>query len=189
MNDRHSILNKIATSHVRPFIVGIDGCSGAGKTTLARWLHDHLDNATIIHKDDFYSTQNKETMATYDPEQGYFRYFDLDRLEEQVFIPLSKGAPFEYQVYDWSTGQLGVTKSVAPNRGIIVDGCYATRPELRSYYDLCIWVETSADTRLKRQAARNENRPEWRARWTAAENYYMEHYRHNMIDHMIIAGE
>jgi uridine kinase len=166
MITRQDILRRITDSTKRPYLVGIDGCSGAGKTSLAHWLSDQLDEATVIHKDDFYSVLDERTMASFDAEQGYYRYFDLDRLESQVFVPLANRERSKYQVYSWTKGELRGTKVVEPGGVIFIEGCYATRPELRHYYDFCIWVETSAQERSRRQRARGENASEWRARLT-----------------------
>ena len=38
----------------RPYVIGVDGPSGAGKTRLAEQLADTLDGAGVVHLDDLY---------------------------------------------------------------------------------------------------------------------------------------
>jgi hypothetical protein len=48
---------------------------------------------------------------------------------------------------------VGTWTEVGPAEIIVVEGCYAARPELRPYYDVFIWVETSAEQRAQRKSS------------------------------------
>ena len=70
-----------------------------------------------------------------------------------------------------------------------MEGVATTRPELRRYYDLTLWVETSGVERQRRQLDRNENSLSWLKRWAASETYYFESIRPQHASDMIVAGE
>jgi uridine kinase len=183
------IAHRVAAHAERPCLVGIDGRSGAGKSSLARTLSEQLADVVVIHTDDFYRVMNESVRASLDARQGYFQYFDWNRLERQVLCPLAAGQPARYERYDWVKEQLAETIEIAPQGIILVEGVASTRPELRTYYDLRIWVETSDGERMRRQIARGENSPEWIDRWAAAEAFYVEQFRPRQSAHLIVAGE
>ncbi|MFE4518622.1 hypothetical protein ACFRMQ_31080 [Kitasatospora sp. NPDC056783] len=154
-------------------IVAIDGTGGSGKTTLAAAVAGHLDGAVIVHVDDFYRPMPDPERELLDAEQGYHRYFDWERLRDQVLIPLRDDQAARYQIYDWTTGQLGAWREIAPGTVVIVEGIYSARPELAPYYHFTAYVDTPRGVCLQRVRARGENSEEWIRRWRAAEDYYL----------------
>ena len=44
----------LAAASGRPVLVGLDGCCGSGKTTLAGQLAQRLPECTVLHTDDYY---------------------------------------------------------------------------------------------------------------------------------------
>ena len=188
-NTTTEILQKIEAVTKRPYLIGIDGRSGAGKSTFANKLQEQLTDVVVIHKDDFYRVMDEKVRATLNSEQGYYRYFDWERLEHQVLCPLSTGEIADYQRYDWGKEELAETIVVNPMNIIIVEGVYSTRPELRKYYDLCIWIETSESERLRRQINREENTNDWIQRWAAAEIFYITNFQTDLLQSMIVSGE
>jgi uridine kinase len=183
------IIQKVKAVTKRPYLIGIDGRSGAGKSALSRKFREHLTDAVVIHNDDFYRVMEEEERATLDAEQGYYRYFDWERLKQQVLLPLAAQQRARYQRYDWGKEELAEIMEVSPSGVTIVEGVYSTRPELREYYDLTIWVETSDTERLRRQLAREGNTDEWIQRWAAAEALYVEDFRPIRSAHITVAGE
>ena len=171
------------------YLIAIDGRSGAGKSTLAKRLHENLTNVVVVHTDDFYREMDEIVRRKLNAEQGYYQYFDWERLEQQVFAPLSNHQTAHYQRYDWIKGKLAETIQVNPQGIIIIEGIYSIRHELRDYYDLRIWIETSEKERYRRQIARGENTIEWIQRWASAEIFYIEHFDPKNTAHVIIAGE
>ncbi|MEU3562723.1 hypothetical protein [Kitasatospora sp. NPDC006786] len=154
-------------------IVAIDGTGGSGKTTLAAAVAGHLDGAVIVHVDDFYRPMPDRARELLDAEQGYHRYFDWERLRDQVLIPLRDDRAARYQVYDWTTGQLGAWREIASGAVVIVEGVYSARPELAHYYHFTAYVDTPRGVCLQRVRARGENPEEWIGRWRAAEDHYV----------------
>lgn len=169
-------------------LLAIDGHSAAGKTSLARAVAQALSQVSVVHMDDFYRPMREEDRASLDAVGGYQSFYDWQRLESQVLIPLANGQMSRYQQYNWATNRLDAWVAVLPEGVVIVEGCYAARPELRPYYQGIILVETSARQRNHRQDVRADASPEWLARWDAAERYYMEQYRPQTYADAIVSG-
>lgn len=182
-----TLLNRYQTSSL--CLVAIDGFSAAGKSTLAQAIGASLPCVEIVHMDDFYRPMDEDERAGLDAEGGYRRYYEWERLEAQVLQPLAANQETRYQKYDWTTNRLGQWATVRPNGVVLVEGCYAARPELKHYYDVVLLLETSAARRLERQHARADATEVWLARWDAAERLYMEQYQPQKYADLIIAGE
>lgn len=183
------LLQHLAAATKRPFLVGFDGRGGAGKSTLAKSWCEQMPDAVIVHVDDFYRVIEESVRESFSPQQGYERNFDWQRLEQQVLQPLTVQQPARYERYDWVQQALAETIEVNPHKIVLVEGVGSTRPELRNYYDLRIWVETSDAERMRRQYARRENTNEQITRWAAAEAYYVDNFRPAESAHFIVAGE
>ncbi|MFI2710584.1 uridine kinase [Micromonospora sp. NPDC018662] len=169
-------------------VVAVDGPGGSGKTTLAETVADLLDGSTIVHGDDFYRPMPEHERARLDPEQGYHRYFDWQRLRDQVLAPLRAGRTARYQSYDWATGQLASWHEIDPGGPVIVEGVYSARPELTPYYHLTVHVDTPREICLRRLRARGENSEEWIGRWRAAEDFYLRTTWPQTRAHLLVRG-
>lgn len=154
-------------------ILAVDGAGGSGKSTVGAAVAGLLDGAVVVHGDDFYRPMPERERERLDAEQGYHRYFDWERLRDQVLVPLRADRATRYQLYDWSTGLLGAWRQVPAGSVVIVEGVYSARPELTPYYDLTVYVDTPRDVCLRRVRARGENSQDRITRWRAAEDHYL----------------
>jgi uridine kinase len=167
-------LERIAAHPRRPLLVGIDGPGGSGKSTLARRLAGRLEGAVVIEGDDFYRDQPDGTRAALDAAGGYERYFDWERLRDEVLVPVREGhRVLRHRRYDWERARLGARVEQPMPDIVIVEGVYTLRPQLAGLVDLKVFVATDEATRLRRQLDRGENSEEWIARWMAAEDHYL----------------
>jgi len=169
-------------------LVAIDGHSAAGKSTLARTLQAALPQVTIVHTDNFYRPMPEVDRARLDAAGGYQQYYDWQRLEHEVLQPLAHGSMSRYRRYNWQQNTLDGWHEVTPHGIVIVEGCYAARPELRSYYHVIIVVETPEQERVQRQRARADASPAWLARWDAAEQYYLRQHAPQTYATFIVRG-
>lgn len=169
-------------------LVAIDGATASGKTTLADEVAALLDGSQIVHGDDFYRPMPDSERECLDAEQGYRRYFDWERLREQVLVPLRDGRSARYQVYDWGTGQLGGWREVPSGTVVLVEGVYSARPELASYYDFTVFVDAPRAICLQRATERGQNSQERIARWRAAEDFYLSTTRPHDRVQLVVCG-
>lgn len=168
-------------------LVAIDGPSGSGKTALAQALQASELAATVVHVDDFYSTEGADPSSHLTPEEGCDEYVDWMALLELVIDPLTDGDPGYYQVYDWIAQKPDEWVTV-PARGVIViEGVYAMRPQLQEAYDVTVYVDTPKETRLDRLSKRDDN-PVWVARWAQADEWYNENIRPMDYADVIVEG-
>lgn len=159
----------------RTKLVGIDGCGGAGKSSLARGVAEHLEDASVVEVDDFWLPRDRRpgrAIVVAKPGSDY----DWERLRDQVIRPLTEDEAGRYQRYDWQTDTLAEWHDVAVGGTVIVEGVFSTREELASMYDLKVWVETPADICLARGIERDgeAHRDLWENEWMKAYARYVE---------------
>ncbi|EEL45319.1 MULTISPECIES: uridine kinase family protein [Bacillus cereus group] len=168
-------------------IIGIDGCGGAGKSTLANKIKSNFSTVTIVHMDDFYLPSAK-IVNEHPTNKSIGADFDWKRLLQEVLDPISNGIEGCYKRYDWETDSLAESHTVSANGIVIIEGVYATRQELAGMYDLKIWVNCPRETRIKRGIARDGEaaRDMWENNWMVAEDMYVEiHKPHEFADFII----
>ena len=172
----------------RTTLVAIDGLGGAGKSTLAAQVCEELEGAAIVPVDDFYRPLSDPKRAKLSPEEGYNRYFDWERLRDDVLAPLSRSARSRYRRYDWATNRLAEWREVEPGGPVIVEGVYSTRPDLRPYFGVTVYVDTPREQRLARMLSRGYEDRSWIERWMAAEDWYAEHVRPGKHVDLVVDG-
>lgn len=171
--------------------IAVDGMGGSGKSSLAAALAD-LHGAVVVHGDDFYRPMDAQERAELDPEQGYHRYFDWQRLRDEVLVPIAAGRSAGYRRYDWSSGTLRLEdlQNVLPVGMIVVEGVYTARPELAAYYDLLVYVDTPPRESLERLRARGHDHGpiDWESRWRLAEEHYLAVGRPRERADLVVSG-
>ena len=161
----------------RTTLVAIDGLGGAGKSTLARQVATALQVAATVGVDDFYRPMPAAERATLGSKDGYDRYFEWERLREDVLVPLIRESHARYRRYDWVNNGLAEWHEVEPGSVVIVEGVYSTRPELRPYFSVTVYVDTPRDQRIARMLNRGYEDLSWVEHWMSAEDWYVEHVR------------
>lgn len=166
-----------ATVASRTTLVAVDGLGGAGKSTLAAQLLEAVDGSAMVSVDDFYRPVTAAERADLSPEGGYDRYFDWRRLRDSVLEPLGRGLSARHRRYDWATNGPAEWLEVEASRAAIVEGVYSTRRELRPYFGVTVYVDTSRERRLDRMSRRGYDDLSWVEHWMAVEDWYEENER------------
>lgn len=187
LDDLTSAVRALATERPAP-VIAVDGPGGSGKSTLARVISAELADVVVVAGDDFYRPMPDEERVLLDAAAGYERFFDWQRLREQLLAPLRATGEAKFQRYDWLTGELGGWRTVPAGRPVVVEGVYTARPELVGYYDTIVYVDTPRDECLRRLRARGENSEAWIQRWRAAEDYYLDHVRPESHADFVVSG-
>ncbi|MFF3448770.1 uridine kinase [Streptomyces sp. NPDC002667] len=185
----------VAAAHARGgrgrVLIAVDGMGGSGKSTLASAVAG-LAGAAVVHGDDFYRPMDPDERAALTPAQGYDRYFDWERLRDEVLTPLATGHDAYYRRYDWPTGALVTDELCAVTRDgiVLVEGVYTARPELADHYDLVVYVDTPADESMRRLRARGDDHGplDWEARWRLAEEHYVSTTRPRERADLVVPG-
>ena len=144
-----------------PHVVAIDGCGGAGKSTLATALAARLSDPPLVPTDHF---------ASWEDQFGWW-----PRFLEEVLGPLTRGDRVRYRRYDWDRRRLDGWIALPEHPAIVViEGVGAVRREFDPHLSFRIWVDAPPELRLRRGLERDgaAARPLWE-RWMAAEDEYV----------------
>jgi uridine kinase len=144
---------------VTPFLIGIAGGTGSGKTTVANAIVKRVgeERIAILSHDSYYRDFVDLPKDIFERQN-----FDHpDSLESELLVrhlkALKQGMVVETPIYDFKVHRRAAeTRRVEPRKVILVDGIliYA-EPELRKLFDVKIYVDTDADIRLIRRLKRD----------------------------------
>ena len=143
----------------RPYVVGIAGGTGSGKTTVAERLAAAIPpgRCVTIDHDAYYRDQSHlAPAARADVNYDHPAALDSALFAEQL-RELRAGRAVEVPVYDFATHtRRAETRPVAPASVIIVEGILVfAEPALREQMDIRIFVDTDPDIRLMRRIRRD----------------------------------
>ena len=142
-----------------PFIIGVAGGTGSGKTTVSRRIQEavNIDHIAYIQHDDYYKDQSHLSME----DRVKTNYDHPDSLETTLLVQhlhtLKSGEPVDIPVYDFSRHTRSTeTRRIHPAPVILVEGILIfVERELRELMDVRIFVDTDADIRFIRRLRRD----------------------------------
>ncbi len=142
-------------------IIGIGGGTGCGKTTVVEQIIDELpdEEVGVISQDSYYndlSHLNYEERAEINFDHP--RAIDFDLMMEHLRM-LKGGSPIEQPVYSFTEhNRTAETLLTYPTKVMIVEGILImTNPDVRSMFDIKIYVHADSDERLIRRLKRDIN--------------------------------
>lgn len=142
-----------------PFVIGIAGGSGSGKTTVTAEVMEAVgpQAVAVIELDSYYVDQSplpfeERCKVNYDHPDA----FEWPLLFEQI-SHLRAGAAVDVPVYDYATHTRSKkVRRVESAPVVVVDGILSLyEPQLRSLFDLKVFVDVDADLRLIRRMRRD----------------------------------
>ncbi|RCS27666.1 uridine kinase [Polaribacter sp. WD7] len=140
-------------------IIGIAGGTGSGKTTVVNQIVKHLptDEVCVLSQDSYYkATDNlsyeERTKINFD----HPRAIDFELLVKHL-QHLKKGKTIEQPIYSFVThNRTKDTLITRPRKVVIVEGILIfNNEELRSLFDIKIFVHADTDERLIRRVRRD----------------------------------
>ena len=142
-------------------IIGLAGGTGCGKTTVVEQIIDQLpdEEVGLISQDSYYndlSHLNYEERAEINFDHP--RAIDFELLMEHLRM-LKGGNPIEQPVYSFKEhNRTAETILTYPTKVMIVEGILImTNPDVRSMFDIKIFVHADSDERLIRRLKRDIN--------------------------------
>ncbi len=143
----------------RPFLLGVAGGTGSGKTTVARRILDAVGETRValLEMDSYY--RDVDWSGDADLLQHNFDHPSAvdHELFRQHLAALRAGRPVEVPIYDFVRHRRTErTRCVQPEAVVIVEGILIlVEPSLRELLDFKIYVDTDADVRLIRRLRRD----------------------------------
>jgi len=142
-----------------PLVIGIAGGSGSGKTTVAQEILQRVgpERIAYIQHDSYY----KDLTGLPPAQRDNVNFDHPNSLETELLIShieqLIHGKKIEVPIYDFAThSRTGKTFSVSPRGVIIVEGILIfVEADLRSLFDVKLFVDTDPDIRLIRRLERD----------------------------------
>jgi len=150
-----------STKRSNPFLLGVAGGSGSGKTYFAQALADRLgpSRCTIISQDSFYIDQSKR----FDFDGGSVNFdhpssIDFNELAAAL-RELKAGHRTQIPIYDFKThSRAKETLPIEPTSVIVVDGILIFNSEIvRKEFHDTFFFDTAEELRFKRRLHRDVN--------------------------------
>jgi uridine kinase len=147
---------------MKPFIIGIAGGSGSGKSTVARNVAQALETGSVafIDMDAYYLNFAHLPLA----ERRKINWDHPDAFDWELLVcqlaTLAAGQPIDKPVYDFVTHtRSDRTVVVPPARVVVIDGILLfSDPRARDLCDVKVFVDADADIRLMRRLRRDINK-------------------------------
>lgn len=148
-----------STKRSNPFILGVAGGSGSGKTFFAKALVKALGPSLceIVYQDNFYIDQSHR----FDFDGGAVNFDHPESLDFQCMgrclSELKSGSSTQIPIYDFKThSRLQKTLKIEPMPVIIVDGILIAHAlEVRQLCDEVIFFDTEETLRFERRLSRD----------------------------------
>jgi uridine kinase len=171
----NATLAKLAIDRSTPLLVGLDGRSAVGKSTLASQVAVDTGGA-VIDGDDFYSGGTAAEWDAMTPAQKVAHCIDWRR-QRPVLEALCAGKPAFWHPYDWHADDDRLVErptTCQPAPIVILEGVYSARPELADLLDFRVLYEAPPEMRRDRLVLREgeDFRTDWNDRWGEAEEWY-----------------
>lgn len=163
------------------FILGIDGLSRSGKTTLVKKLEENMKRNGIpfhiFHIDDHITERNKRYNTGFAEWYEYYNFqWDIDCLLRNLFQKLQSDMQLELPYYHDETDSCEMKEIQLLLVGvIIVEGVFLQRKEWRDFFHYMVYLDCSRETRFLRESPETQkNLPKFQSRYWKAEEYYLE---------------
>ncbi len=143
---------------MQPFIVGIAGGSGSGKTTFAQNIANAFPQCATMLAHDYYYVPFTALSLEERKQQNFDHPSSFDTtLMAQQLTQLKQGHTVQRPVYSYTEfTRMPQTETVHPTALIIVEGLLVLEnTELRDLFDLKLFIDTDADVRFIRRLNRD----------------------------------
>ncbi|GGS06251.1 uridine kinase [Deinococcus sedimenti] len=142
-----------------PFVIGVAGGSGSGKTTVTRRVVDTVGQGSVavLNQDNYYRNQDDIPFeARLKTNYDHPAAFDWTLLRQHIDALLS-GVPIDMPEYDFTRHTRAAhTTTVLPAPVVVLEGFFALYDEaLRERMHLKVFVDADADVRFIRRLLRD----------------------------------
>jgi uridine kinase len=163
------------------FVLGLDGLSRSGKSTLSKKLMQLLQDKDVqvclIHIDDYilerkkrYNTGNEEWFEYYNLQ------WDVDYLKSNLFEKLKASNQLILPFFDDNSDEhYDHIVSIPDPCVFIIEGVFLQRPEWREFFDFLVYLECPRGKRFSRESDSTKRKlGKFRERYWKAEDHYIK---------------
>ncbi|PFL24758.1 uridine kinase [Bacillus cereus] len=176
----NEIMKVIQEHKDEPFIIGIDGLSRSGKTTLVKKLEENMKRSGIsfhiFHIDDHITERNKRYNTGFAEWYEYYNLqWDIDWLLRNLFQKLQSDIELELPFYHDETDSCEMKEIHLPLVGvIIVEGVFLQRKEWRDFFHYMVYLDCPREKRFLRESEETRKKlSKFQNRYWRAEDYYL----------------
>lgn len=162
-------------------VLGIDGLSRSGKTTIVRSIEQHIQEKNILtcvlHIDDYIVERERRYNTGHEEWYEYYNLqWDVEGLKENLFKRLKESNELQILTYENSSDSQKLhTVKIPDTCLIIIEGVFLQRKEWRNYFDFIIFLDCVREERFNRESVETQNKiGKFEKRYWKAEDYYME---------------
>ena len=146
------LFSGLSSAAAEPFLIGVGGAGGCGKSCFSEKLARRLEDARVLPLDDY------KTPRVIRVEKGLFgphpEANHMGLISEHLSM-LKMGLCIDKPVYNPRTGRADKTVSMSPAQYIIVDGEISSYPQFRDRLDLLIFIDSGLETQLQTRLTRD----------------------------------
>ena len=144
---------------MKPFVIGIAGGTGSGKTTVARNVLESVgtEDVTYIQQDAYYKNLQHLPLEI----KSKLNFDHPDAFDNELLIAhikqLQNGEQIEKPIYDFARYiRLPATETLSPRKIILLEGILIFAiPGLRDLMDIKVFVDADPDIRILRRIERD----------------------------------
>ncbi|WP_420489765.1 kinase [Neobacillus drentensis] len=162
------------------FIIGIDGLSRSGKTTLVKHLSHMLTEEKlpfyVFHIDDHIVERNRRYNTGHEEWFEYYQLqWDIQGLRDQLFEKIKGAQSFNLSFYqDESDTQVTKQITLPDSCVVIIEGVFLQRKEWSNYYDFLLYLDCPREKRFLRESSSTQkNIEKFKNRYWKAEEFYL----------------
>ncbi|EOP72620.1 uridine kinase [Bacillus cereus VDM006] len=177
----NELVKVIAENTSNRFILGIDGLSRSGKTTLVKQLEDELKQKDIpfhiFHIDDHIVERSKRYNTKHEEWYEYYQLqWDVEWLQQHLFHKLRLKNQLNLPFYDHQTDFCEMREVIIPSPCVIViEGIFLQRKEWREYFDYMVYLDYPREQRFLRENEETQkNLLKFEHRYWKAEDFYLK---------------
>lgn len=148
----------------RKLVVGIDGYSGIGKTTLLNKLVESNQNIIPVFRDDFSKPRKiiESLLKNTDDRSKIMEseWCDNERIRDLVKKFRESSATYTTKIYNSDTGEIDIEKTYDLSKQImVIEGIFLFHPKLiDDIFDLRIFIEGDNEVADERRRKREKER-------------------------------